>query len=177
MRSARACQLSSPGSVFNSVRRVVTVLAAAALAALALPSLAMAQGNSGVDEYEEVLPSPGGEGNDSDSGQPGADDSSGPLTPEQVAALEEEGADGEAAAAPAQGNGADRDTGSGGDSANTTPAGSGADDDSGVAGVVGDLASGSDDGMGVVLPIVLVVAALAAIAFFAVRRRGRTGRA
>ena len=53
------------------MRRVVTVLAVAALGVMALPSLAMAQGNSGVDEYEEVLPSPGGGGNDSDSGAVG----------------------------------------------------------------------------------------------------------
>jgi hypothetical protein len=156
---------------------VVTILAAAALGVMALPSLAMAQGNSGVDEYEEVLPSPGGgSDSDSDSGESGADESSGPLTSEQVAALEEEGADGEAAAAVAQANGADRDPESGGDPASptsTAPA-----DDSGVAEVVGDLASGSDDGMGIMLPIVLVVAALAAIAFFAARRsRGRTGKA
>ena len=157
-----------------SMRRVVTVLAAAALGMMALPSLAMAQGNSGVDEYEEVLPSPGGGGNDSDSGESATDDSSAPLTPEQVAAPEEEGADGESAAAPAQGNGADRDSGSGGDPASQTPAAPA--DDSGVADVVGDLASGSDDGMGIGLPIVLAVAALAAIAFFAARRsRGRTG--
>ena len=64
--------------------------------------------------------------------------------------------------------------GSGGDPASPTSAAPA--DDSGVAEVVGDLASGSDDGMGIVLPIVLAVAALAAIAFFAARRsRGRTG--
>ena len=40
---------------------------------------------------------------------------------------------------------------------------------------VGDLASGSDDGMGIVLPIVLVAAVVAAVGFLFARRRGRAG--
>lgn len=168
MRSNDPCQLSRCGCVSNSVRRAITILTAAALVAASLPALAMAQGNGGVDEYEEVLPNPGG-GNDSDAGDSG-DDSSGPLTPEQVSALEEQGSDGAAAAALAQESGGAGNAGSAGEPTDTSSAAPSSDDDSGVAGVVGDLASGSDDGMGIVLPIVLVVVAVAAVAFFIVRR-------
>ena len=174
MRAFVPCQLSRRGPVSNSVRRVITILTAAALVAASLPALAMAQGNSGVDEYEEVLPNPGG-GNDSDAGDNVGDDSSGPLTPEQASALEEQGSDG--AAAPAQESGGAGNASSATDSADTSSGASSSDDDSGVASVVGDLASGSDDGMGIVLPIVLVVAVVAAVGFLFARRRGRAGAA
>ena len=44
------------------------------------------------------------------------------------------------------------------------------------ADVVGDFASGSDDGLGVVPPIVLVASVIAAVGFFFARRgSGRAG--
>jgi len=151
----------------------MTLLAAMALLTLGLPAVATAQGNGGVDEYEEVLPGPGG-GNESSGGGDDGDDSSGPLTPAQVSALEEQGSDGAAAAELARQTGSDRDRGPGGDPLSATA--DVPDDSSGVAEVVGDLAGGSGGGgMGIVLPIVLGAALVGAIAFVVARRR--SGRA
>jgi len=162
------CQVSPGALVSQYVRRLMTLLAAMALLTLGLPAVATAQGNGGVDEYEEVLPGPGG-GNESSGGGDEGDDSSGPLPPAQVSALEEQGSDGAAAAELARQTGSDHDRGSGDPLSATADV---PDDRSGVAEVVGDLAGGSGGGMGIVLPIVLVAALVGAIAFVVARRRG-----
>jgi hypothetical protein len=159
------------------------------VAMLAVPGVAVAQapGNGGADEYIETLPGAGGNtpsnqgGGGSGGGESGAPTASGPLTPAQVAALEAQDEDGAAAASVAQQSGRDRsggeDTGAGGSDGSDT-AGSGTADESGIREVVGNVASGSDDGMGAALPIILAATLIGAIAFLIVRRSGsRAGRA
>jgi hypothetical protein len=163
------------------------------VAMLAVPGVAVAQapGNGGADEYTETLPGAGGNtpsnqgGGGSGGGESGAPTASGPLTPAQVAALEAQDEDGAAAAALAEQSGPDRsggeDTGAAGsdgsDTAGSDTAGSGTADDSGIREVVGNVASGSDDGMGAALPIILAATLIGALAFLIVRRSGgRAGR-
>jgi hypothetical protein len=168
VRAEAGVSFSSARPYRDYVRRVITVLTLAALAAASLPALATAQSNSGVDEYEEVLPNPGG--GDNQGG--GNDDSTGALSPDQVNDFEEAGPDGAATAELTQESTPESSSPSGG-AANGTNSSSG-DDSDGVVEVVGDLAGGSDDGMGLLLPIVLGIAAVAAAGFVIARRnRGR----
>jgi hypothetical protein len=129
---------------------------------------------------------PGGDGDkpsrDVDRGASGnGPDSSSPVLPPAVTrALEQQGAAGEAVAriaeatAPrverkgqpnggsaAPGVDTDTDTDTGGDSP--------------IASVVADVIGGSDDGLGPVLPVILGVSLLAAVAFVLLRRRHATG--
>jgi hypothetical protein len=166
----------------------VTIASLAILALLVVPGVAAAQGagNGGADEYTEIFPGAGGNhpsNTGGGGGEPGEPSGGGSLTPSQIAALEAQGSDGAAAAALAQSTGPDANRGAGGASngaaagdANGSPA-----DDSGGSGipqVIGDLAGGSDDGMGPVLPIILVAAAIGALGFLIVRRGGgQAGRA
>lgn len=151
------------------MRNILTSLAVLVL--LAVPATAAAQapgGNAGVDEYTETIPGGGGSSPsaDRDGSGPG-----GPLSPAQVAALEAEGADGAAAAALAQSTGPDRAQ-QGTERSNGEPAGDSAGGS--IPGALGDAASGSDDGMGVALPIILSLALLAALGFVVARRSGGT---
>ena len=153
------------------MRTSIALLAIFAL--FAVPGAAFAQGPGGADEYTETLPGAGG---NQQSG-------SGPLTPDEVEALEAQGPDGAAAAEAAQATGPDATAGVGGED---TAAGDGdgssaaaSDGESGGAGItelVGDVAGGSDDGMGPVLPIVLAVALIGAVGFL-IARRSQAGRA
>lgn len=163
------------------MRRICTLIAATALLVSAVPAMAMAQGNAGVDEYTETVPGAGGDKPSMGGGGDGSGESSGggPLTPSQVAALEEQGPDGAAAAGLAQSTGPDSKGtpgGKEGESFAGTEAPSGAPGSdtsgSGIPGAIGDLAGGSDSGMGLVLPIVLVAALLGAVAFVIARRGG-----
>jgi hypothetical protein len=165
----------------------VTTASLAILAMLAAPGVATAQGpgNGGADEYSETIPgaggnhptSPGGGGGGGEPGEPTG--GGGPLTPAQIAALEAAGEDGAAAAALAQSTGRDTKQTAGkgsGATADEDGASSGASSGdsagSGITELVGDVAAGSDDGMGPVLPIILAAALIGAIAFLIVRRGG-----
>ncbi len=146
----------------------MTILAALVLAPVAVPTAALGQGNAGVDEYVEELPGAGGGKPDKGGGDDGG---GGPLTPAQVTSLEELGSDGAAAAALAQGSGP-RMTG------RVTPATvtrrppsvtSARASPTSWAPSTGD----SESGSGVALPIVLVAALVAAVAFLLFRRSRR----
>jgi hypothetical protein len=148
------------------MRRVLTIVLAAALVAVVAPSMALGQSNAGIDEYTEEVPGAGG-GNPTHGGGGGGEDPStgGPLSPAEVSSLEELGADGAAAAELAQASGPRDDGGTPGVAASP-------DDSSGVADVVGDLAGDSDEGIGIMLPVVLALTLLAAVGFVLVRRHG-----
>lgn len=169
----------------QSMRKVLTSLAVLALLALPGATVAHAQGNAAVDEYSESTPGGGGNkpsNSGSGSGSSSGDASSGPLTSAQIAALEAQGRDGAAAAALAQSTGPDGkgQNREGAGSAGLTGGGGAANEptqaqDSGGPGIteaIGDLAGGSDSGMGPVLPIVLIAAVMGSLAFVVVRRRG-----
>jgi hypothetical protein len=178
----------------------ITIASLAIVAVLAVPSTSAAQApGGGADQYSETFPGAGGNRPSNGGGSGGAggsgggqsDPSSGPLTPAQVEALEAQGADGAAAAAAAQSSGPEGAPGAGEDGKavggnqgsaaegnSGSPAGEGDSEGSGVPELVGDVASGSDDGMGPVLPIVLAVALIGAVAFLIARRGGgQAGRA
>lgn len=147
------------------------------VALLVIPGTATAQGpggNAGVDEYTETVPAGGGSNPSSDPGGGGSGGSGeDALTPAQVAALEEQGPDGAAAAQLAQSTGPDRasDQRSGDNSGGVSTQPSG---ESGIVGALGDAADGSESGMGVALPIILGVALLGALGFLVARRSGGT---
>ena len=153
--------LRDGATVFLSMRRVM-VFVTVTLVAAAAPAGALAQG--GVDEYVEQFPGPGGGGDAS-----GGDEPDGPLTTEQVSALEEQGADGAAVAALAEGNDGDGEPRPGDDE---RPASRSTPDDSGVTGMVSGIAGDSGEGIGIALPIALGATVIAAAAFFVVRLRG-----
>ena len=154
----------------------------------------MGQG-SGADEYTEDIPGGGGNNpsnqNNGGSGSGSDGTGSGSTLPSGTQAdLAAQGDDGAAAANLAQqtgpggngngngaksngagsGDGAGAGSGSGGD-VNLTPADSDSSG-SGVGDVVADLAGGSDDGMGLLLPIILGSVLIAAVAFVLIRRGG-----
>ncbi len=165
------------------MKKISTLLAV--VAALALPGVAMGQG-SGADEYSEDIP--GGGGNQPSNQNDNGGTSGGSAIPSGTQAdLAAQGDDGAAAANLAQetgpsgnGNGGKSNgagsgdgaggTGSGGD-VNLTPADSDSSG-SGIGDVVADLAGGSDDGMGLLLPIILGSVLVAAVAFVLIRRGG-----
>lgn len=138
-----------------------------ALLLLAVPAAAQQvnapPGNAGVDEYLETVPGAGGN-RPSDAG---ADRS--PLTPGARSELERQGADGRAAAELAEREGPAADKGS----AKPAPVQSLPQDDAddGLLGALGSAATGSDDGMGIWLPLLLVLSAVAALAAVVFQRR------
>lgn len=149
------------------------------LLACTVPAAALGQDNAGVDEYSEQVP--GGGGNQPSNPNAGGggsggsgDPDGGPLTPAQVAALEAQGADGAAAASLAQQTGPDSTAGRGGagDGSAGGGGGSAADDGGGLTEIAGNIAGGSDSGMGVALPLILGAALIGALAFVVMRRRG-----
>ncbi len=145
--------------------RIVMTTLVAVLTALALPSAALAGGgNSAIEEYVLDIPSGGG----ADQGAPSDTGSGAPLSPGTEAALEAEGEDGAAAAKLAKATGPDRN-GDGARADEPADAGGG----SGIAEVIGDLASGSDAGMGPMLPIVLGLALIGAVGIAIARRAGQ----
>jgi hypothetical protein len=162
----------------------------AALVALALllPSAALAQtpetnappGNSGIDEYLETVPNPTG-----DAPAPPADGGGGvPLPSRAREELEDLGADGKAVAALAEQTGGPRREVAGerargdrarGDRAHGVPVvpGSETRGDSPVGAAL-SAAFGPDDGgggLGILLPVILVVTLLGVIALAVLRRR------
>lgn len=185
-----ACQPRAVASVVldeMSFLRIVIALACAALL-LAVPA-ASAQDNSAVDEYTENPPSPGGENPNPDggAGSGGSDGSGGgggesSLPPATVDQLESMGADGAAAAGLANelGPTGNRDrNGSGGSSpgsGSVDPATGESAGGSPISEILEGLTGGSDSsGLGPVLPIVLIAALIAGLAFaLARRRRGDT---
>lgn len=140
------------------------------------PGVAVAQelppGSSGVDQYTENIPGPGG-----DKPSNGLDKPDGGNLPPGVAEeLAAQGADGTRAAiladvtAPERSKRGEKARGDGG--AAGEAAGDGANGGGTIAGIVSALV-GSDGGMGVFLPILLVVTLLVALAVAATRLRRR----
>lgn len=115
-------------------------------------------GNSGVDEYLETVP--GASGN-----RPTTRDSDGsPLPAGARAKLQRQGSDGDAAAQLAERGGAD--------SKRSVPQSlSDPTDNEGIIASLGRATTGSDDGMGIWLPILLILSAAGALAAVLWRRR------
>jgi hypothetical protein len=162
------CQSPRTRYVTTGVKRVAFLLASGLCAALVLPASAVAQsstlppGNSGIDQYQENVPGPGG---DKAIGQSGADDEGGggggALSPA------DEGGGGGGALSPAL----ERKLAARG------PAGKAVADAVAATApgrLVGEEVPGgsSGSGMGIALPIILVSTLLAAVAFLLARRRG-----
>jgi hypothetical protein len=163
------------------MKKLAAVLVA--LVIVALPAMASAQGGSGIDEYTEDVPGGGG-GTPSNDGNGGG----APLPGASQDALQEQGTDGAAAAELAEstgpgngsgggggeGGGTGSDSGSGPAGSPTNPASTGGGDSSGsgIDDVVVELAGGSEDGMGILLPIILGSVLVAAVAFVLIRRGG-----
>ena len=163
-------------------RLIIAMVALCGL--LALPAAAHAQDNSAEDEYTEHVPGGGG---DKPSDNPGGGHGNGDaLPPGSEQDLQELGADGEAAANLAQatapkGRGAGEQDASDKESSDAQGGGSAAGGSEGDGGLSVDdgnpvvdvlnVASG-DDGMGIVLPLILGLSLLAGIGFLLSRRRG-----
>ena len=158
------------------MRKLTATLLTAFAIALAPASAAWAgSGNASVDQYTEHVPTAGGGGG---SGGGGSGQSSIPQSTQQ--SLDTQGAAGQAAAnlaessAPSAPVKRDSKAGNSGhgqrsrvDAVGTSSPGSSGGDAIGQA-VKGD----SDGGLGVLLPIILVVSVLGAVAIVAARRRG-----
>jgi len=143
------------------------------LAMLALPGQALAQGSGG-DVYTEDPPT-AGNGNPPGGNDGGSSPSSG--TPGDAAVQSEDSAaaadlaestdpDGDGSSAGGSSGSGSGNDGSG--SSGVTSSGSSA----GVDDVVGEIAGGSDDGAGILLPMILGAVLLAGVAFVVIRRRG-----
>lgn len=157
--------------------RWITLSIAVLAAALVAPGVAVAQelppGSSGVDQYTENIPGPGGDKPSNGLDKPdGGNSDGGNLPPGVAEELAAQGADGTRAAiladvtAPERSKRGEKARGDGG------AAGDGADGGGTIAGIVSALV-GSDGGMGVFLPILLVVTLLVALAVAATRLRRR----
>jgi hypothetical protein len=155
------------------MRRVLTI-PLTLCAFFALTGLALAGGNGPAAGEEYILDIPGAGGNEPGSPSSTAPDPGTDLPTGTEEALLQEGADGAAAADLARGTGpqdkGDRSGNGSNDGGDAVTGAADADGGSGIGEVVGDLASGSDSGMGLVLPIVLVLALGAALALVAWRR-------
>jgi hypothetical protein len=156
------------------VRGIVLTLT---LLALALPAAAGAQdvppGNSGIDQYRESIPGPGGNrptgpgasgtgksGTGAATGQSGAVTGESDVSPETAQSLGKLGPDGKGAAAVVAGTAPGRSEGLEGGFASASPtSGDSADD---------------DPGMGIALPIIFALALAGALAFVVWRRRRGT---
>ena len=152
------------------MRRALTI-PLALFAFFALAGLALAGGNGPAAGEEYILDIPGANGNDPGSPAGTSPDSGSALPTGTEDELLQEGADGAEAAELAR----ETDPGGGGQtnggSSDGDQAVTGVDDGSGIGDVVADLASGSDSGMGLFLPIVLVLALGGALALVVWRRR------
>lgn len=142
--------------------------------ALAFPAASLAQapqtnappGNSAIDEYLETVP--GATGNAPPRPLEGSDGGGG-LSAAERARLEALGPDGETLANAVDATSPAKPKGSSTSSEPAAPQGDGRSPLDAVAGTIG----GSDggDGMGIVLPAILIGSLLAAIAFVLLRRR------
>lgn len=161
--------------------RWITLSIAVLAAAIVAPGVAVAQelppGSSGVDQYTENIPGPGGDKPSNGLDKPdGGNSDGGNLPPGVAEELAAQGADGTRAAiladvtAPERSKRGEKARGDGG--AAGEAAGDGADGGGTIAGIVSALV-GSDGGMGVFLPILLVVTLLVALAVAATRLRRR----
>jgi hypothetical protein len=150
------------------MRRALTI-PLTLFAFLALSGLALAGGNGPAAGEEYILDIPGADGDDSGSPAGSSPDSGSALPAGTEDELLQQGSDGAKAAELA------RETdpnGAGGSGGGPTDGDQGvADGGSGIGDVVADLASGSDSGMGLFLPIVLVLALGGALALIVWRRR------
>lgn len=120
-------------------------------------------GNSGVDEYLETVPGATGD-------RPSGSTERSRLPPSARDELAREGADGRAAAELAE-----RGAGTQDDATKATPSEAlkrGKADGGGTVGTLGRAVSGSDEGMGVWLPLLLLVSAAGALAAVLFQRRG-----
>lgn len=160
------------------MRRALLATPLALLLLAGLPGSALAAPGSAIDEYQEHVP---GGGRDRPSDEIGSGSGSGPSTlpPGALQALQAEGADGAAAARLAEATGPD--AGRDGDGANGAQSASGSEDDAGgaIGEVLDQLFGGGageagEDGMGILLPLILGLSALAALVFVLMRRRGET---
>lgn len=148
-------------------------------------------GNSGIDEYVEAVPDADGDrpasggGGGAGSNSTGGGGSGGGLSPGAREGLESQGADGRATASALAGlpGGSDQTTAntpsdgrkSDGRSTRSTDAGKqlGADSSGSPISAILRAATGSDKGMGIALPLILLVALIAAAGFM-IRRHGRS---
>jgi hypothetical protein len=166
------------------MRRFCVATLAAAL--LALPAAAHAQevppGNSGVDQYLENLPGPGGDKPSNDVGG-GGGGGGGNLPPGVAEDLEAQGPNGAAAAALAEQTVPEQPKGNAGDESAKGPSTGGdvkrEDDGSSLGDIFSALAGSDSGGMGIFLPILLAGTLLCALVLIVTRaRRGdRTGEA
>jgi len=173
--SVRFC---APRPYDGGVKKFSILLAM--LIALALPGAAVGQGSGG-DVYEEDVPGAGGNqpssGNNGDNGS-GGGGSALPSDSGSQSGLAAKGEDGAAAAELAQSTspGGSGSSATGGDDGTSLSGGEAAADpdteSSGPGGVAVDLLGGSDDGMGLLLPIILASVLVAGAAFVLIRRSG-----
>jgi hypothetical protein len=170
--------------------RAITLAFLALLATLLLPAVAGAQGNAGIDQYTETPPTADGEsdgaafgasgnGGGSGSGAEGEGGGGEPLPADTRDALESLGSDGAAAAdiaeatAPSSGSGADGGERGGFEASRPTGEGSGGGSGDGIGGVVDALAGSDSEGLGVTLPLILLLSLLGVLGL--VVSRSRTG--
>jgi hypothetical protein len=130
-------------------------------------------GNSGVNQYSETLPGAGGDQPSSDpGGGGGAGNRGSSLSPKAKRALEEQGPTGAAVAGLASRTAPQiarsGDIGRGRDSA-------GSSDGKSAFGAGVDQLAGDSGGMGIALPIILLLSLIGAIAVFVLRRRNEQG--
>lgn len=148
---------------------------------LAVPGIAQAQGgpNSGVDEYVEGVPGPGGE--KPSQGQGGGDGGSSPLPPQLAQQLAAAGVDGESLASIVAGTAPDsaklrKATRAAGAGSAGGEAGSGSSIDAGpaefaIADLAGAAGTGDEEGMGLLMPILLIGTLVLAVLFTVARSR------
>ena len=159
------------------MHRLVPKLIAALAITLLLPATAPAQDNSAIDEYIEALPGAGGDRDGSDQARNSSDNGGARLPASAADALEGEGPSGAAAAEVAQAT-APEPSGKRRHAASRAlePDHEPADGSPSVGRVVGGTLSGSSsNGLGGVLPIILVIIPVAALALALVRRRRDNG--
>ena len=146
--------------------RKTVVLVLLAVLSLAVPAAAQQvnapPGNAGVDEYLETVPGAGG------NRPTNRDTGRAPLPAPARRALERQGTDGQAAADLAERTGPAPTQRDKQPAPAAQPPGG---DRGGALGALGRAADGSDEGMGLVLPILLALSAAAALAALLVRRR------
>jgi len=142
------------------------------LAMLALPGQALAQGSGG-DVYTEDPPVAGNDdppngnngGNDGGSSVPSGTQSEDSAAAADLAESTDPDGDGSSA-------GGSSGSGSGNDGSGSSGAETSSGSSAGVDDVVGEIAGGSDDGAGILLPMILGAVLVAGVAFVVIRRRG-----
>ncbi len=147
------------------------LLAAAMLALGAAP--ADAAPPAAVDEYTEMIPGADGDKPSRHLDNQGSGSDSPALPPKVARRLERLGPDGAAVARIAEATGPriDREGRSKNDSSDAADVDGDAGGDSPIRALVADVIGGSDDGLGPMLPVILGLSLLAALAFALLRRR------